>query len=149
VYKTTYLSTLSYTSETWSLTTKYISQIQSMEMRYRRREGKTRRDKDRNQTIRLGLGAMPLQSTIEESQLRWFGHVCCMNNERYPKMVWQARQQGKRPRGRPRQTWEDGIKDVLKRKGMDMTEAKNWAEDRARSRALCKPSTPIGRRGSD
>jgi len=64
-----------------------------MEMRYLRRiEGKTWRDKVRNQTIRLGLGAMPLQS-IEESQLRWFGHVCRMNNERYPK--WRGRQDNK------------------------------------------------------
>jgi hypothetical protein len=45
--------------------------------------------------------------------------------------------------------WNDGIKDVLKRKGMDLTQAKNWASDRAGWRALCKPSTPIGRRGSD
>jgi hypothetical protein len=34
--------------------------------------------------------------------------------------------------GRPRRTWEDGIKDVLKRKGMAMTQAKDWAEDHAR-----------------
>jgi hypothetical protein len=87
-----YLPTLTYSSETWSLTTKHISQTQSMEVRYlRRTEGKTQRDNVRNQTIRLGLGAMPLQSNIEEAQLRLFGHVCHMNNERYPKMAWQAR----------------------------------------------------------
>jgi hypothetical protein len=41
VYKTTYLPTLTYSSETWSLTATHISQIQSMEMRYLRRiEGK-------------------------------------------------------------------------------------------------------------
>jgi hypothetical protein len=50
---------------------------------------------------------------------------------------------------RGRQTWEDGIKDVLKRKGMDMTHAKNWEKDRARLVALCKPSILIRRRGSD
>jgi hypothetical protein len=109
----------------------------------RRIEWKTWRDNVRNQTIRLGLGAMPLQSTIEGTQLRWSGHVCPMNNERYRKMAWQARQREKRPRGRPRQTWEDGIKYVLKRKGMDMTQPKKWAKDRARLRK------PIGRRGSD
>jgi hypothetical protein len=64
-----------------------------MEMRYLRRlEGKTSRDKVRNQTIRLSLGAVMLQS-IEESQLRWFGRVCRMNNERYPK--WCGRQDNK------------------------------------------------------
>jgi DNA gyrase/topoisomerase IV subunit A len=92
VYKTTYLPTLTYSSETWSLTTKHIGQIQSMEMRYLRR---IEREKVRNETIRLVLVAMPLQSIIEESHLRRFGRVCCMNKERYSKMVWQARQQGK------------------------------------------------------
>jgi hypothetical protein len=81
---------------------------------------------------------MPLQSTTEESQ-NGFVMLCHMNDERYPKMAWQAKQ-GKRPRGRPRQTWKDGIKDVLKRKGMDMIQAKNWAKDCARWTALCKPS---------
>jgi hypothetical protein len=48
-----------------------------------------------------------------------------MNNERFSKMAWQTKQQGIRPRERPRQTWEDGIKDGLKRKGLDTTQAKN------------------------
>jgi hypothetical protein len=42
---------------------------------------------------------------------------------------------------------EDGIKNVLKRKGMGMTQTKNWAKDLARWPALCKPSTLIGRKG--
>jgi hypothetical protein len=39
--------------------------------------------------------------------------------------------------------------DVLKRKGMAMAQAKNWAKDHATWRALCKPSKPIGRRTDD
>jgi hypothetical protein len=42
-----------------------------------------------------------LKSHTEESQLRWFGHVCSMNNVRYPKMAWQAIQQGKYPEEGP------------------------------------------------
>jgi hypothetical protein len=42
VYKTTYLPTLTHSSEIWSLTTEHFSQIKSVEMRYLRRiEGKT------------------------------------------------------------------------------------------------------------
>jgi hypothetical protein len=36
---------------------------------------------------------------IELAQLRWFEHIVRMGM-RYPKMVWQARTQGKRPKGR-------------------------------------------------
>jgi hypothetical protein len=41
--------------------------------------------------------------------------------------------------------WEDGIKEVLKRKEMDMAQAKIWAKDHARWRALCKPVNPLHR----
>jgi hypothetical protein len=34
-------------------------------------------------------------------------------------------------------------------KGMAMIQAKNWAKDRATWTAICKPSTSIGRRGSE
>jgi hypothetical protein len=42
--------------------------------------GKTRRKKIRNETIRRNLGVSPLQIEIEieESQLRWAGHVVRM-----------------------------------------------------------------------
>jgi hypothetical protein len=60
---------------------------------------------------------------------------------------WRGKQdEGKRPRGRPRQTREDGIKDGLNGRGTDMAQAKNWAKDCARWRALCKPSTLIGKK---
>jgi hypothetical protein len=100
-------------------------------------------------SIILGLVAMLLQSATEDSQLRWFGNVWHVNNERYPKMVWHARRQGERPRRKAQTNMGRWNKGVVKRKGMDMTQAKDWTEDRARWRALCIPFTPIRRRGSD
>jgi hypothetical protein len=50
-----------------------------MKMRFLRKVvGKTRRDEVRNETIRRNLGVPPLQIEIEESQLRWAGHVLRM-----------------------------------------------------------------------
>lgn len=51
---------------------------------------------------------------IELAQLRRFGHNVRIGDERYPKMTWQARIQGKRPKGRPCQAWEEGIQKILK-----------------------------------
>ena len=59
---------------------------------------KTKRDRNRNQTIRMGLGMAPLAYTIETKRLQWFGHL---ESHRIPKMAWQARTQGKTPKGRP------------------------------------------------
>ena len=67
VYKTIYMPTLTYGCESWPMTSKHYSWIQTMEMRYLRKvQGKTKRDRIRNQTIRMGLGMAPLANTIEE-----------------------------------------------------------------------------------
>jgi hypothetical protein len=69
--------------------------------------------------MRMGLGIMHLKEMIRLAQVRWFGHVVGMGDERYHKMVWQARIQGKRPKGRPRQTWGEGIQKILKERGIE------------------------------
>jgi hypothetical protein len=77
------------------------SKIQTIEMRFLRKVvGKTRRDKIRNETIRRILGVPPLQTEIEESQLRWAGHVLRMGGDRIARKVFEAKAQGGGP-------WED------------------------------------------
>ena len=46
----------------------------------------------------MGLVMAAPASTNETKQLQWFGHL---EIHRIPKMAWQARTQGKRPKGRP------------------------------------------------
>ena len=75
--------------------------------------------------------------------------TCCKNgDERYPKMAWQARTQGKKPRGRPWWTWEEGVQKILKATGTDWNGVQAICRDRDRWEALCKSSTPTGRRSS-
>jgi hypothetical protein len=89
-------------------------------MRYlRKSEGKTKRDTIRNQTLKMGLGIIPLKEMIELAQLRWFEHVVRMRDERYPKMIWQAAAHEKRPKGRPRQIWEEGIQKIWKEREIE------------------------------
>ena len=56
-----------------------------------------------------------MQCTIvdraRDTQLRWFGHVERMSNERWPRKVMYKRMHGKRPPGRPRTTWLKALKD--------------------------------------
>jgi hypothetical protein len=49
----------------------------------------------RNNTIRMGLGLIPIKQTNQLAKLRWFGSVVRMGDKRYPK----ARIQGKRSKG--------------------------------------------------
>jgi hypothetical protein len=47
---------------------------------------------------------------IKSSGLRWAGHVACMGQERKLYKVLVGKPEGKRPLGRPRRRWEDGIR---------------------------------------
>jgi len=55
-----------------------------------------------------------------------------MVDERYPKMAWQARTQGKRLDGIPRQTWKERIQKILKERGFKWNAVK--AIDRHREK---------------
>jgi hypothetical protein len=96
----------------------------------------------------MGLGIIPVKEVIELTQLSWFGHVVRMGDERHPKMAWPARTQGKTPKGRPQQTWEEGIQKILNERGIKWKGVRAIAQDCERWEALCKPCTSTGRRGS-
>ena len=101
-------------------------------MRFLRRiEGVTLFDKKRSSMIRKSLNVEPLLLRIERSQLRWFGHVSRMPQERLPKKSLLARMRGKRPVGRPRTRWQDYIENIVwNRLGLRPSEAKEVVEDR-------------------
>jgi hypothetical protein len=55
--------------------------------------------------------------------MRWAGHVACVGEERKLYKVLVGKPEGKRPLGRPRHRWEDGIR-------MDLTETGFGGVDR-------------------
>ena len=64
-------------------------------MRFLRRiEGVTLFNKARSSEIRKSLNIEPLLLRIERSQLRWFGHVSRMPQERLPKQALHAKAKG-------------------------------------------------------
>jgi hypothetical protein len=71
----------------------------------------------RNEIIRTKMRMKEdiLQET-EEQQLSWRGHVMRMVDCRIARQVAEWSSQGKRRRGRPVNTWEDGIRDSMKKK---------------------------------
>ena len=92
VYKCVYAPTLTYSCESWTLNNKSKKLIQTMEMRVLRRiEKKSRRDRVRNVNIRKKLNIFSLYDKIKCFQLRWFGLVCRLNEERYPRQAKHGR----------------------------------------------------------
>ena len=82
-------------------------------MRFLRRiEGVALFNNVRSSEIRKSLNIEPLLLQIARSQLRWFGHVSRMRQERLPKQALLAKANGRRPVGRPRTIWTDYIEDL-------------------------------------
>jgi hypothetical protein len=47
---------------------------------------------------------------IKSKRMRWAGHVALMGEERNVYNVLEEKPEGKRPLGRPRRRWENGIR---------------------------------------
>ena len=81
--------------------------------------GNTRRDKVRNEDIRIKIGSASIEEKMRENHLRWFGYV-----RRRPTdaPVWRVKRiklgQVKRAKGRPRKTWIDVIRQDIEVKGL-------------------------------
>lgn len=52
--------------------------------------------------------------------MRWFGHVCHFQEDTLTRRVFETKPVGNNKRGRHRKTWEDYIKEVVK-KGFNWT----------------------------
>jgi hypothetical protein len=73
---------------------------------------------------------------IKSRRMRWAGHVARMGEGRNVYRVLMGKPEGKRPLGRPRRRWEDGIKMDLEENGWGGVEWIHLAQDRDRWRAL-------------
>jgi hypothetical protein len=58
---------------------------------------------------------------VKSRRMRWAGHVARMGEKRKVYKVLVGKPEGKRPLGRRRHRWEDGIRMNLKEIGLDST----------------------------
>jgi hypothetical protein len=68
--------------------------------------------------------------------MRWAGHVAHVGEERIVHKVLVGKPEGKRPLGRPRRRWEDGIKMDLREITWGCVDWIRVASDRHRWQAL-------------
>ena len=100
VFKTVFVPILTYGHESWVMIERVQSQVQASEMRFLQIiEEVTLFDKVRSSEIRKSLNIAPLFLRIKRSQLRWFGDISRMPQERLPKQALLAKANGSRPAG--------------------------------------------------
>ena len=98
--------------ESWVMTKRVLSLRASVRNGVSRKiEGVALFNKMCSSEFRKSLNIEPLLLRIERSQLRWFGHVSRMPQERFPKQALFAKANGRRPVGRFRTRWTDYIED--------------------------------------
>jgi hypothetical protein len=73
---------------------------------------------------------------IKSRRMRWAVHVSRMGEGRNVYRVLVGKPEGKRPLGRPRRRWEDGMKMDLREIGWGYVEWIQLAQDRDRWRAV-------------
>ena len=68
---------------------------------------------------------------IGEGVLRWFGHVERIENDRLAKRVYVGEHAGSRSVGRPQKRWIDTVKDCLKKRVLDVGQARRIVNNRS------------------
>jgi hypothetical protein len=63
---------------------------------------------------------------VKSRRIRWAGHMARMGEEREVYKVLVGKPEGKRPLGRPRHRWEDGIRMDLRETGLGVWIGFNW-----------------------
>ncbi len=83
---------------------------------------RTTRDKVKGVDVRMELGVNSIQEKFREMRLHWYGDMQRMEENNEVRAVVDMIVPGKRPRGRPRGRWMDGVRS-------DMQELRLTPED--------------------
>ena len=131
-YKAVVLTTLLYCSETWTLYCRQIKQLEQFHQRCLRKILKIRwQDRVTNLAVLERCGLPSIESMILYSQLRWTGHVICMQDNRIPKILLYGQlREGHRETGRPYKRFKDSLKCNLKSCGINLSSWEVLAQDR-------------------
>ena len=86
-----------------------------------------------------------IAGTIKTRRLQWAGHVARMEDHRWPRKLLDFIPTGKRPPGRPRKRWSDGLHEDLQQAAIRVDSWRMAAMDRRRwRRKLVAARGPLG-----
>jgi hypothetical protein len=76
---------------------------------------------ERSQTYALDRAASgtDIIDFIEKKKLQWYGHVKRMPEERIPELIMELIPREKRKRGRPRETWMEGVQAAMTARNLE------------------------------
>ena len=143
VYKACVLSTLLYSSESWTSYAAQERRLNTFHLRCLRRIlGIKWQDRIPNTDVLEQAGLPTIFTLLSQRRLRWLGHVRRMEDGRIPKdLLYGDLSEGSRPRGRPRLRFKDTCKRDLKSARIEVQSWEDMAESRDRWRAAVRSGT--------
>ena len=130
VYKTVVRPAMMFGVETWAVKKAQEKKLDVAEIRMLIWiSGVTKLDRIKNEIIRWTTKVGEISKTVQESRLKWYGHVFRREDEYVGKRVMGMEVPGKRRRGRPTRRSLDSIRNDLSERelsGEDAQERAKW-----------------------
>ena len=137
IFNSSVKSVLLYSSETWRITKHTVNKIQTFVNRCLRRIMKVKwSDKVSNNTLWTKTNQLPVEIEIKRRKWRWIGHTLRKPTTSITRQALTWNPQGKRKRGRPRNTWRRDVESEARKMGYTWHEIATMAQRRIRWRAL-------------
>ena len=128
IYKTIIKPIVVYGSESWTLTERNCHMLAAWERKILRRIFGPKLNNGMwcirtNEELNELYKDVNIVVDIKVRRLEWLGHVMRMTNDRVPKIVLNAKLDGKRKVGRPKLRWYDDVQNDIRKMGL-----KGWWE---------------------
>ena len=99
-------------SETWPVRKENVVALQRAEMRMVRWMcGVKLKDRLPSNELRERLGVDDIALILQQNRLRWYGHVLRKDDDDFMKKCMEYEVEGSRPRGRPKWTWKEVVRE--------------------------------------
>ena len=137
IFNSSVKSVLLYSSETWRITKHTVNKIQTFVNRCLRSIMNVKRsDEVSNNTLWTKTNQLPVEIEIKRRKWHWIGHTLRKPTSSITRQALTWNPQGKRKRGRPRNTWRRDVESEARKIGYTWQEIVTMAQRRIRWRTL-------------
>jgi len=135
LYSSCVRSSMLHGSETWPVRKENVVALQRAEMRMVRWMcGVKLKDRLPSKELRERLGVDDIVLVLQQDRLHWYGHVLRKEDDDWVKKCMEFEVEGSRPRGRPKRTWREVVREHCQAHKM----SKEDAIDRCKWRKMIK-----------
>ena len=115
-------SSMLHGSETWPVRKENVVALQRAEMRMVRCDVKLK-DRLPSKELKERLGIDDIALVLQQNRLCWYGHVLRKEDDDWVKKCMEYEVEDPRPRGRPKRTWREVVKEDCQARKLNKEDA--------------------------